>query len=36
MQSQEKTIKTYNATAESYAATRIDELSKKLLCELPG
>ncbi|HEY5745910.1 MAG TPA: methyltransferase domain-containing protein [Chryseolinea sp.] len=25
----EKIIKTYNATAESYAATRIDELSKK-------
>jgi ubiquinone/menaquinone biosynthesis C-methylase UbiE len=29
MQPQEKIIKTYNATAESYAATRIDELSKK-------
>jgi ubiquinone/menaquinone biosynthesis C-methylase UbiE len=31
MQPQEKIIKTYNATAESYAATRIDELSKKHL-----
>jgi SAM-dependent methyltransferase len=29
MQPPEKIIKTYNATAESYAATRIDELSKK-------
>jgi SAM-dependent methyltransferase len=29
MQPREKIIKTYNATAESYAATRIDELSKK-------
>src|SRR5688572_32904198 len=29
MQPQEKIIKTYNATAESYAATRIDELSNK-------
>lgn len=29
MQPQEKIIKTYNATAENYAATRIDELSKK-------
>lgn len=29
MQPQEKIIKTYNATAESYAATRIDELAKK-------
>lgn len=29
MQSKEKIIKCYNATAESYAATRIDELSKK-------
>jgi ubiquinone/menaquinone biosynthesis C-methylase UbiE len=29
MQPQEKIIKCYNATAESYAATRIDELSKK-------
>jgi ubiquinone/menaquinone biosynthesis C-methylase UbiE len=34
MQSQEKTIKTYNATAESYAATRLDELSKKHLDRL--
>jgi ubiquinone/menaquinone biosynthesis C-methylase UbiE len=34
MQSQEKIIKTYNATAESYAATRIDELSKKHLDRL--
>jgi SAM-dependent methyltransferase len=34
MQSQDKTIKTYNATAESYAATRIDELSKKHLDRL--
>jgi ubiquinone/menaquinone biosynthesis C-methylase UbiE len=31
MQLQEKIIKTYNATAESYAATRIDELSRKPL-----
>jgi SAM-dependent methyltransferase len=31
MQSQEKIITCYNATAESYAATRIDELSKKHL-----
>jgi SAM-dependent methyltransferase len=31
MESQEKTIKTYNATAESYAATRIDELARKPL-----
>lgn len=30
----EKIIKTYNATAESYAATRIDELSKKRLDSL--
>lgn len=29
MQPQEKIIKTYNATAESYAAARIDELAKK-------
>ncbi|WP_276371909.1 class I SAM-dependent methyltransferase [Chryseolinea sp. H1M3-3] len=29
MQPPEKIIKTYNATAESYAATRIDELTKK-------
>jgi SAM-dependent methyltransferase len=29
MQPKEKIITTYNATAESYAATRIDELSKK-------
>src|SRR5688572_13024975 len=29
MQSPEKIIKTYNATAETYAATRIDELYKK-------
>ena len=29
MQPKEKIIKTYNATAESYAATRLDELSKK-------
>lgn len=29
MQPQEKIIKCYNATAESYAATRIDELAKK-------
>src|SRR5688572_28337073 len=34
MQPQEKIIKTYNATAESYAATRIDELSKKRLDRL--
>ena len=34
MQPQEKIIKTYNATAESYAATRIDELSKKHLDRL--
>jgi SAM-dependent methyltransferase len=31
---QEKTIKCYNATAESYATTRIDELSKKHLDRL--
>jgi SAM-dependent methyltransferase len=31
MQLPEKIIKTYNATAESYAATRIDELSNKPL-----
>ena len=31
MQPQEKTIKTYNATAESYAATRMDELYGKHL-----
>jgi SAM-dependent methyltransferase len=34
MLSQEKTIKTYNATAESYAATRMDELSEKQLDRL--
>ena len=34
MQPQEKIIKTYNATAESYAATRIDELCKKHLDRL--
>jgi SAM-dependent methyltransferase len=34
MQSRDKIIKTYNATAESYAATRIDELSKKHLDRL--
>jgi SAM-dependent methyltransferase len=34
MQPKEKIIKTYNATAESYAATRIDELSKKHLDRL--
>jgi SAM-dependent methyltransferase len=34
MQSPEKIIKTYNATAESYAATRIDELSNKPLDRL--
>ena len=34
MQEQEKIIKTYNATAESYAATRIDELFKKHLDRL--
>jgi SAM-dependent methyltransferase len=34
MQSTEKIIKTYNATAESYAATRIDELSNKPLDRL--
>jgi ubiquinone/menaquinone biosynthesis C-methylase UbiE len=34
MQSSEKIRKTYNATAESYAATRIDELSKKHLDRL--
>ena len=34
MQPQEKIVKTYNATAESYAATRIDELSKKHLDRL--
>jgi SAM-dependent methyltransferase len=34
MQPQEKIIKTYNATAESYAATRIDELSRKPLDRL--
>jgi ubiquinone/menaquinone biosynthesis C-methylase UbiE len=34
MQPQEKIIKTYNATAESYAAARIDELSKKHLDSL--
>src|SRR5688572_20069516 len=34
MQSTEKVIKTYNATAESYAATRIDELSNKPLDRL--
>jgi SAM-dependent methyltransferase len=34
MQQQEKIVKTYNATAESYAATRIDELSKKHLDRL--
>jgi ubiquinone/menaquinone biosynthesis C-methylase UbiE len=34
MQPQEKIIKTYNATAESYAATRIDELSRKHLDRL--
>jgi ubiquinone/menaquinone biosynthesis C-methylase UbiE len=34
MQPQEKIIKTYDATAESYAATRIDELSKKRLDRL--
>jgi ubiquinone/menaquinone biosynthesis C-methylase UbiE len=33
-QPQEKIIKTYNATAESYAATRIDELSRKHLDRL--
>jgi ubiquinone/menaquinone biosynthesis C-methylase UbiE len=31
MQSSDKIIKTYNATAENYAATRIDELPKKHL-----
>jgi SAM-dependent methyltransferase len=31
MQPQEKIIKTYDATAENYAATRLDELSKKPL-----
>jgi len=31
MQPQEKTIETYNATAESYAATRMDELYGKHL-----
>lgn len=34
MQSPENIIKTYNATAEQYAATRIDELSKKPLDRL--
>ncbi|HTF21806.1 MAG TPA: class I SAM-dependent methyltransferase [Chryseolinea sp.] len=34
MQPQEKIVKTYNATAEGYAATRIDELSKKHLDRL--
>lgn len=34
MQHQEKIIKTYNATAESYAAERMDELSKKHLDSL--
>jgi SAM-dependent methyltransferase len=34
MQPREKIIKTYNATADSYAATRIDELSKKHLDSL--
>lgn len=34
MQPQEKIIKCYNATAENYAATRIDELSKKHLDRL--
>jgi ubiquinone/menaquinone biosynthesis C-methylase UbiE len=34
MQPQEKVIKTYNATADSYAATRIDELYKKHLDSL--
>jgi ubiquinone/menaquinone biosynthesis C-methylase UbiE len=34
MQPREKIIKTYNATAESYAATRIDELSGKHLDRL--
>ena len=34
MQQQEKIIKSYNATAESYAAARIDELSKKHLDSL--
>jgi len=34
MQSPEKIIKTYNATAESYAATRIDELARKPLDRL--
>ena len=29
MQTRDKIIKTYNATAESYAANRIDELSRK-------
>jgi ubiquinone/menaquinone biosynthesis C-methylase UbiE len=33
-QSPEKVIKTYNATAENYAAERIDELSKKPLDRL--
>jgi ubiquinone/menaquinone biosynthesis C-methylase UbiE len=34
MQPQEKIIKCYNATAESYAVARIDELSKKHLDSL--
>jgi ubiquinone/menaquinone biosynthesis C-methylase UbiE len=34
MQQPEKIVKTYNATAESYAATRIDELSGKHLDRL--
>jgi SAM-dependent methyltransferase len=34
MQTSEKIIKCYNATAESYATTRIDELSKKPLDRL--
>lgn len=34
MQGQEKIVNTYNATADSYAATRIDELSKKHLDRL--
>jgi SAM-dependent methyltransferase len=34
MELQDKIIKTYNATAESYATTRIDELSRKHLDRL--
>jgi len=34
MQSREKIITTYNATAQNYAATRIDELSRKHLDSL--